>query len=268
MVSRPRRSPSTSFSRLAAGSAATGAATLLALAGCGDSERVTESKPPPSVTSRCAEHGEKHPGQAIWFPASDGTRLSGAILGEGRVGVVLAHGYPSSLCEWTGYAPLLARAGYSVLMFDFRGSGLSQRGPTGDYLADIRGAATELRRRGAARVVLMGSSFGATAVLSAAPTVRPAPAGVVSVSPLLTLSGRVSSFAPPDSLAPRLRVPVLLLWARGDYRFRPAEAQRFVRAVPARDKALATFPGDWHGVSLLEGVPAANRSLLTFLGRA
>lgn len=181
---------------------------------------------------------------------------------------MLAHGYPSSICEWTTYAPVLARAGYRVLIFDFRGFGLSRRGPTGDYLADIRGAASELRRRGAERVVLMGSSFGATAVLSAAPTVRPRPAGVVSVSPLLTLSGRVSSFSPPGSLAPRLRDPVMLMWARRDRRFRPAEASGFLRAIPARDKAVATFPGDWHGVSLLEGVPAANRLLMAFLERA
>jgi alpha-beta hydrolase superfamily lysophospholipase len=180
---------------------------------------------------------------------------------------VLAHGYPSSLCEWTLYAPVLARAGFRVLMFDFRGFGKSRRGRTGDYLADIRGAAAELRRRGAERVVLMGSSFGATAVLSATPTVRPRPAGVVSVSPLLTLSGRVSSFSPPGSLAPRIRSPVLLMWARGDYRYRSGEARRFLRAVPARDKGVATFPGEWHGVSLLQGVPAANRLLLTFLRR-
>jgi alpha-beta hydrolase superfamily lysophospholipase len=189
------------------------------------------------------------------------------VLGAGRVGVVLAHGYPSTLCEWTTYAPVLARAGFRVLMFDFRGSGLSQRGPTGDYLADIRGAAAELRRRGAERVVLMGSSFGATAVLSAAPTVNPRPAGVVSVSALLTLNDRVSSFSPPASLAPRIRSPVLLFWARGDYRFRRNEVRSFLAGIPVADKAVATFPGDWHGGSLLQGVPAANRALMEFLRR-
>lgn len=239
----------------------------LALAGCGGSERDAEPRPepPPSVTERCSEAGERRAGQSIWFGASDGTRLSGAVLGEGRVGVVLAHGYPSKLCEWTTYAPVLARAGFRVLMFDFRGFGLSQRGATGDYLADIRGAAAELRRRGAERVVLMGSSFGATAVLSAAPTVEPRPAGVVSVSPLLSLDDRVRSFSPPASLAPRIRSPVLLLWGRGDYRFRPGQARSFLRSVPVAEKAVVTFPGDWHGVSLLEGVPAANRALMAFL---
>lgn len=242
-------------------------ACVLFVSGCGSSEeRKAEPEPPPSLTARCAEGGETREGRGIWFRAS-GTRLSGAVLGDGLVGIVLAHGYPGSLCEWTTYAPVLARAGYRVLMFDFRGSGLSRRGRTGDYLADIRGAANELRRRGAERVVLMGSSFGATAVLSAAPTLMPRPAGVVSVSPLLTLHDRVASFSPPESLAPRLRSPLLLLWGRGDHRFRPQEARRFVRAVPARDKAVATFPGGWHGVSLFQGVPAAQRLLLAFLRR-
>jgi pimeloyl-ACP methyl ester carboxylesterase len=243
------------------------AAGAVSVVGCAGSSERAEPKPPPSVTERCAEKDERLEGQSIWFPASDGTRLSGAVLGQGRVGVVLAHGYPSSLCEWTTYAPVLARAGFRVLMFDFRGFGLSRRGRTGDYLADIRGAAAELRRLGAERVVLMGSSFGATAVLSAAPTVRPPAAGVVSVSALLGLSGRVSSFSPPASLAPRMRTPVLLMWARGDHRFRPREVRRFLRAVPVRDKAVAAFPGDWHGVSLLQGVPAANRLLMSFLRR-
>jgi pimeloyl-ACP methyl ester carboxylesterase len=242
---------------------------LLSASACagGDERGVERTLPPPTVTERCAEHGEDREGQAIWFRASDGTRLSGAVLGNGRLGVVLAHGYPSSLCEWTTYAPVLARAGFRVLMLDFRGFGLSRRGPTGDYLADIRGAAAELRRRGAERIVLMGSSFGATAVLSAAPTVEPRPAAVISVSPLLTLHDRVSSFSKPAVLASRIRSPVLLLWGRGDYRFRPAQARSFVGAVRARASAVATFPGDWHGVSLLQGVSAANRLVLEFLRR-
>jgi alpha-beta hydrolase superfamily lysophospholipase len=150
-------------------------------------------------------------------------------------------------------------------MFDFRGMGRSARGRTGDYLADIRGAATELRRRGAERVALVGSSFGGTAVLSAAPTVDPRPAGVVNLSGPLDLSGRVGAFPTAATVAPRIRTPVLLLWARGDHRMPPDAGRAFLRSVKSRDKAAATFPGYWHGVSLLEGVPAASRALISFL---
>jgi pimeloyl-ACP methyl ester carboxylesterase len=231
---------------------------------CGTSERSIERPPPEALASRCPEGGE---GKTFWFQASDGTRLSGAALGEGRVGLVLAHGYPSDLCEWASYAPRLVQAGFRVLMFDFRGFGRSTRGRTGDYLADIRGEAAELRRRGAERIVLVGSSFGGTAVLSAAPTIDPRPAGVVNLSGPLDLSGRVTAFRPPTKVAPTIRSPVLFMWGRGDPRMPPDAGRAFLRAVANPDTSVATFPGAWHATSLLWGVPGAQRALLAFLRR-
>jgi pimeloyl-ACP methyl ester carboxylesterase len=239
-------------------------AALLALAGCGESETRAEPKPPPPLESRCPEGGE---GTTLWFRASDGTRLSGAVLGEGSVGLVLVHGYPSDICEWAAYAPMLAGAGFRVLMFDFRGFGRSARGRTGDYVADIRGAAAELRRRGAKRIVLIGSSFGGTAVLSAAPTIDPPPAGVVNLSGPLDLSGRVSSFGSAAEVAPRIRSPVLLMWGRGDRRMPPDAGRALLRTIPLRDTSVATFPGTWHGTSMLCCVPGARSALLAFLRR-
>ena len=240
------------------------AALLLGATGCGEEKRAAEPAPPPALSKRCPEGGE---GRTFWFNASDGTRLSGAVLGEGRVGLVLVHGYPSDICEWAGLAPVFARAGFRSLMFDFRGFGRSARGQTGDYVADIRGAAAELRRRGAERIVLIGSSFGGTAVLSAAPTIDPPPAGVVDLSGPLDLSGRVSSFSPAVEVAPKIRSPVLLMWGRGDRRMPPDAGRGFLRAVRHRDTSVATFPGAWHATSLLWGVPEAQRALLAFLRR-
>jgi pimeloyl-ACP methyl ester carboxylesterase len=236
------------------------------LVGCGGSDRspALALRPPQALAERCPEGGE---GRTLWFRASDGTLLSGAVLGEGELGVVLAHGYPSDLCEWAGYAPVLARAGFRVLLFDFRGLGLSRRGSTGDYLADVRGAAAELRRRGAERIVLIGSSFGGTAVLSAAPTIDPPPAGVVNLSGPLDLSGRVSSFSPAAEVAPKIDSPVLLMWGRGDRRMPPDAGRSFLRAVANPDTSVATFPGSWHATGLLWSVPAARRALLAFLRR-
>ena len=162
---------------------------------------------------------------------------------------------------------MLAEAGFRVLMFDFRGFGRSARGRTGDFVSDIRGAVAELRRRGAERVVLIGSSFGGTAVLSAAPTIDPAPAGVVNISGPMDLSGRVSSFSPAAEVAPKIHSPVLLMWGRGDRRMPPDGGRSFLRAVSHRDTSIATFPGAWHGLSLLYGVPGAKRALLAFLRR-
>ena len=247
--------------RLALGGAAS---LVVAATACGGEERRAEPKPPPALAARCPEGGE---GTTFWFRASDGTRLSGAVLGEGRVGLVLVHGYPSDICEWAAYAPVFARAGFRSLMFDFRGFGRSARGATGDYIADIRGAAAALRRRGAKRIVLIGSSFGGTAVLSAAPTIDPSPAGVVNLSGPLDLSGRVSSFSPAGEVAPKIRSPVLFMWGRRDRRMPPDAGRSFLRAVRNRDTSVATFPGAWHATSLLWGVPGAQRALLAFLRR-
>jgi pimeloyl-ACP methyl ester carboxylesterase len=52
--------------------------------------------------------------------------LDGAALGSGKTGVVLAHESPADLCGWVPYARVLSHAGFRVLLFDHRGSGLSQ----------------------------------------------------------------------------------------------------------------------------------------------
>jgi dienelactone hydrolase len=72
-----------------------------------------------------------------------------------------------------------ARLGYRVLVFD-----LHDQDRVDD---DVVAAVAELRRRGVARVVLVGSSMGGTAVLVAAARIRPAVAGVVSLSELAVL---------------------------------------------------------------------------------
>ncbi|HEV2918592.1 MAG TPA: alpha/beta fold hydrolase, partial [Actinomycetota bacterium] len=80
--------------------------------------------------------------------------------------------------------PGARRAGLPALAFDFGGFGDSRpgSGPGGRIDGDVAAATAQLRRRGADRVVLIGSSMGATAVLSAAARIRPPVAGVVSLS--------------------------------------------------------------------------------------
>jgi len=67
----------------------------------------------------------------LWFEATDGTKLDGAIVGSGPSGVVLAHQYPASLCGWWPFASYLASRGFRVLLFDFRCFGESTC-PEGD----------------------------------------------------------------------------------------------------------------------------------------
>jgi dienelactone hydrolase len=112
--------------------------------------------------------------------------------------------------------------------------------------SDAVAAAEELRRRGADRVVLIGSSMGGTAVLSAAAQIRPPIAGVVSLSGPASYQGVDASEA-----VSRLRVPVLFVAAAGDHPF-VDDARTMYRTAPVRDKRLLVVPGGGHGTSLLE----------------
>jgi len=106
-------------------------------------------------------------------------------------------------------------------------------------------AAGELRRRGVARVVLVGSSMGGTAMLVAAGRARPPVARVVS------LSG-TAEFAGMDArvVVPHLRVPALFMAAKGDGAF-PAAARGLYGAAGTRDKQLLVLSSAAHGTNLL-----------------
>ena len=191
------------------------------------------------------------------FPTSDGSTLVGVVVGSGRTGLVLGHQLGSDLCEWLPQARSFARRGYRVLVFDFAGFGDSQPGPDSRVDNDVIAATAELRRRGADQVVLVGSSMGGTAVLSAATRIRPPVAGVVS------LSG-ASGFGGVDATAAmaRLRVPVLFVVGADDQHF-TEQARVMYRAARVRDKRLLVVGGGGHGTSLVEYSDDAPRVLAT-----
>jgi pimeloyl-ACP methyl ester carboxylesterase len=226
---------------------------LVLAAGCGNGDPGGQAPPPattPATTAAaaakaCLQGAERE--QAVRFTTSSGATLVGVVLGGGRVGLVLGHQVGSDLCEWLPQARELADQGYRVLAFDFAGSGDSQPGPGEARVdADVVAAAEELRRRGADRVVLIGSSMGGTAVLSAATRIRPPVAGVVSLSGPASFQGVDAGEA-----VARLRVPVLLVAAADDRTFAD-DARAMYRAAPVRDKRLLVVGGGGHGTSLLE----------------
>src|SRR5829696_8188773 len=95
------------------------------------------------------------------FQTSDGATLVGVVLGTGRTGLLLGHQLRSDLCEWLPQARAFARRGYRVLVFDFAGFGDSQHGPADTRVdTDVVAAAEQLRRHGADRIMLIGSSMG------------------------------------------------------------------------------------------------------------
>jgi pimeloyl-ACP methyl ester carboxylesterase len=212
-----------------------------------------------AISKACLSAAERD--RVFRFRSGDGATLVGVTLGRGRTGLVLGHQLRSDLCEWVPQARAFARRGYQVLAFDFAGFGDSQHGSADERVdTDVVAAAAQLRRRGADRIVLVGSSMGGTAVLSAATRVRPPVAGVVS------LSG-ASSFGGVDAVAAmrRLRVPVVLVVGADDQPFL-AQAQALYAAARVRDKRLLVVPGGGHGTSLLEFGDQAPRVLAAVRG--
>jgi Serine aminopeptidase, S33 len=165
------------------------AAVALALSGC-------RGTPPPDAMGRLGPVPSATPGATcltpeeragvVRFRSGNGALLAGALLGTGRVGVVLAHSNNTDLCDWVPYGRVLAGQGYAALSIDLNGYGASQTsaGVPVDprYDQDLSAAVTFLRGRGVTAVFLIGEVIGGTAAVTAASQVRPPVAGVVAVS--------------------------------------------------------------------------------------
>lgn len=191
---------------------------------------------------RAADHA-----RPLFFRTADGIRLAGVMLGRGTAGVTLAHQSRGDLCDWLPFARTLAASGYRVLAFDFRGYGESQTARNVDFPLDVAAAARALRAAGAKAVVPIGASMGGTATLVASASMRPAPAGAVS------LSGP-AEFGSMDAKAAvaRSTVPLLLVAAKGDTDFAP-DQPLLARVARTSDKQVAIVAGYDHGIDLLSG---------------
>ncbi|MEU2026801.1 hypothetical protein ABZ565_32370 [Streptomyces sp. NPDC016469] len=110
---------------------------------------------------------------SITFTSDDGSETGAyAPRGGSGAGIVLAHQSDGTACQWKDKADMLSKAGYRVLAVN----------STGPEVPEIIGAAGYLRDKGAKKLLLMGASKGGTAVLAAAPRLKPQPAAVVALS--------------------------------------------------------------------------------------
>jgi len=226
----------------------------LGAAGCtsgGDGGRPGPTGAPAATRSAaygkpCLQAGER--AAAFRFRVGQGFDTVGVVLGQGRRGLVFGHQRGGDLCEWVPTARSYARLGYRALVFDFHDQDRLDQ--------DVVAAVAELRRRGVDRVVLVGSSMGATAVLVAATRVRPPVAGVVSLS-----GPAVFGDLDARPAVGRLRVPALFMAARRDGPF-PAAARGLYRAAATPDKRLLVLSSAAHGTNLLSfgGEAAAARA--------
>jgi alpha-beta hydrolase superfamily lysophospholipase len=165
------------------------AVAAAALAGCAGHDPPQTS----SIVHGLCEGRNGGPLDGFSFRASDGARLVGVMLGDGDVGVVVAHGYGGSLCDELPLVDDLVDRGYTVLAYDARGFGSSpvpiRDGHESSFSADVEGAVASLRERGIRTIALVGDSFGGTTVVAAAPLLDPRPAAVVSISGPPSLAG-------------------------------------------------------------------------------
>jgi pimeloyl-ACP methyl ester carboxylesterase len=217
----------------------------------------------PAAAHPCVEKDE------VWFRAADGTKLVGHRFGGKRPGartaVVLAHMSEGDLCVWVRYARRLAGSGFFVFPFDFRGHGFSHGLENhSSSPADVVAAVRAVRALGARKVVVVGASLGGIAAIVAAPTLRPAVQGIVSVSGPAAIAGELNA----RRLAPRLRVPTLYLAAErdqsGPYDF-AAEARELHDATGTREKRIVLVAGSLHGTFLVDGSSRVRSVLERFL---
>ena len=196
----------------------------------------------------------------VSFQAAGGARLKGAVVGRGSTGVVLAHTTSADRCQWLPFARELAKRGYRALVFDHRGYGASTGVTNTDPHLDVIAAAAELRRRGAKKIVLAGASMGGTAVVAAAPVIRPAISGVVELSAPTAFSGA-------DALAAvkKLKRPALFVAGRDDGDF-PAASRALYKAAATKNKKLHIARSSWHGVDLVS-LPAVRKLVFDFVQR-
>jgi pimeloyl-ACP methyl ester carboxylesterase len=216
------------------------------------------------VVSGCgtSRPNEARRGDPIRFTSDDGVELAGELRGDGDVGVVLAHMFPTDRTSWSSFATDLADRGFRTLTFDFRGYGDSEgERDIPEIWRDVVAAVRALREDGATRVVVVGASMGGTAALLAA--VQEPVDGVVTLSAPSTFMGLT---APPEILA-GVSVPKLFVAADGDGTAAQTAQMFYAQSPPPKRVEIVT--GTEHGTDLLEGRQSelVKRLVTSFLER-
>lgn len=237
----------------------------------------------------------------VTFTSSDGVRLAGWWFdqpGSERV-VIVCHGHRGSKADLLGIGPGIWRAGNSVLLFDFRGSGESGDGPQSlaHYEQRDLEAAIDFvaHRRPEAEIDLVGFSMGAAIAIQVAardPRVEKVVAdssfadtkGVVAAAfaglrlppvPFVALADHATRLRygygfnetqPVDvvgRIAPR---PLLLLHSAGD-RTIPVEHAHRLAAAAGQNASVHIWPSGDHCGGYFADRPAYIDRVATFLAR-
>jgi pimeloyl-ACP methyl ester carboxylesterase len=172
--------------------------------------------------------------------------LVGLVWGSGSTGLVLAHQNQASVCQWVNNAHDWVAKGYKVLAFDFSGFGGSPAGSPGT-VPDVVEAVKAIRAEGVTKVILVGASMGAVAVVAAAPGIAPPVTAVVSLS-----APTMFRDANAADAAPKLTMPVFYAAGEAEPTFAPAAQTLYAASKTSPDAQLVLARGSsLHGVALV-----------------
>lgn len=208
--------------------------------------------PPPAV--RLLPEAEE-----LSLETEDGLRLGAWFVpsreGAPKAAVLVCNGNAGSRADRALLAASLARRGYSVMLFDYRGFGGNEGKPSEPgLLADVRAARRSLEERSTgAPVVLFGESLGAAVALAEA--VERPPAALVLRSPFSSLAalGRLHyPFFPVGWLlkdrypslerVARLTCPLFVAAGERDRIVPLSESRTLFDAAPVGEKRLLVLP--------------------------
>jgi pimeloyl-ACP methyl ester carboxylesterase len=207
--------------------------------------------PPKTLAAYCQVPSLK--GDVIRFRG-----LTGAVVGSGRVGIVLANTSDGNLCDWvlddSALMAGFAKNGYRVLLFEWHGKTEAAQ------VHDNASAAAELRKLGSSTVVLGGASIGGVTALEAALTLNPAPAAVFGFSS--------SSDTPAAGMAAvhRLKLPLLFVAASDDPD--ASSTKSLYRNARTKIKQLIVVSGQTHGFfDLNPSAKKVDAAVLAFIAK-
>ncbi|BCL77062.1 hypothetical protein JHS3_27980 [Jeongeupia sp. HS-3] len=199
-------------------------------------EQQAEAPKPPAYT-------------AVSFTSDDGLKLDGRRYGKGDAWIIVSHQSNRDQASWEDFAAALAKDGYTVLSYDFRGYGLSQgKQAPGDAGTDLKAALAYARSEGAQRLGLVGASMGAIATVATAAQTTPQAVVLMSISP------SYGSLAASDDALKALTVPRLFVSAKYDSSH--ADSERMAATASAAD-TLIVSKGGGHGTDIFGGTDGA-----------
>lgn len=224
----------------------------------------------------------------VWFSAADGTRLHAWYFertdGPSAGTIIYFHGNGGNITNVGWLAQSLARRGFNVLLFDYRGYGLSEGTAADESGLYLDGEAALLyvvneKRKVPERIILYGQSLGTTV---ATETATRCTCGALILesgfSSASSLASRVLPWLPrwlhflgknrfeSARKLKRINMPVLVSHGEPDLTI-PTDEGRALFAAANEPKKLLIYPGAGHNVFSAAG-PAYLDQLEEFMHTA